>query len=193
MGRDHGRAAGYIMVMIFEWVTVAFIWWGVSRRGNRVRDLMGGSWPRAVDVLRDLGIAIGFLVVSGVILSGLGHVLNAAPNQAIRNILPRGPVEVVLFLMLALTAGFCEELMFRGYLQRQFAALTQAATGGILLQGIAFGAGHGYQGWRYMAVIAVFGSMFGLLAHWRGSLRPGMLAHALEDGIGGTLGRHLMR
>lgn len=193
MGRTHGRAIGYVLVMVFEWATVGFIWWGVSRRGVRMRDLVGGSWPRLIDALRDLGIAVGFLITSLLILNGLGHLLKATPNQAIRNMLPQSSIEIAVFLMLVLTAGFCEEVIFRGYLQRQFTALTQAAAGGILLQGIAFGAGHGYQGWRYMLLIAVFGTLFGLLAYWRRSLRPGMLAHALQDGIAGTLGRHFMR
>ncbi len=189
----HGRAAAYVLVMIVEWLTVAFIWFGVSRRGVRMLDLVGGRWSRPAQVLRDLGIAIGFLIVALIILNTVGYLLKAAPGQAIRNMLPHGPTEIVLYLMLALTAGFCEELIFRGYLQRQFSALTNATAGGIVLQGIAFGAGHGYQGWKFMLIIAVFGAMFGLLAHWRRSLRPGMLAHFVQDVIGGLVGPHFLR
>jgi len=189
----YGRAPGYILVMVVEWVMVAFIGYGISRRGFRLPDLIGGDWARAVAVLRDFGIAIGFLIISSVVLNGLGHLLKAVPNQAIRNALPSGPLEVVLWLLLSLTAGFCEETIFRGYFQRQFSAWTRSAAGGIVLQGIAFGAGHGYQGWKYMLVITVFGTMFGLLAKWRRSLRPGMLAHALQDGVGGLFARHFLR
>jgi uncharacterized protein len=192
-GVRHARARGYLIVMLFEWATVAFIWWGVSRRGVRVRNLIGGSWPRAIDVLSDLGIAIGFLIVSGIILNGLGYVLKVKENQAIRNLFPHGSTETFLFLLLALTAGFCEELIFRGYMQRQFAALTHSAAGGIVLQAIAFGLGHGYQGWKLMLVISVFGTLFGLLAQWRRSLRPGMIAHFLQDGVGGVLAGHFTR
>jgi membrane protease YdiL (CAAX protease family) len=32
-----------------------------------------------------------------------------------------------------------------------------------------------------MAVITVFGCLFGLLAQWRRNLRPGMIAHFLQD------------
>jgi uncharacterized protein len=189
----HGRAIGYVLAMTVEWVIVGFIWYGVGRRGLRVRDIIGGSWEGPVSILRDFAIAVGFLIISGSVLNALSHLLKASPNQAIRNLFPHGRTEVVLFLLLALTAGFCEEVVFRGYLQHQFAALTQIAAGGIVLQAIAFGAGHGYQGWRFMLVIAVFGTMFGLLAHWRRTLRPGMIAHLLQDGVGGLLARHLMR
>lgn len=189
----YGRAPGYVLVMIVEWVTVAFIWYGVTLRGFRLYDLIGGAWPRPLAIFRDLGIAVGFLIISSLFLSGIGHLLKATPNEAIRNALPRTAIEVVLWLLLCLTAGFCEETIFRGYLQRQFVALTRSAAGGIVLQGIAFGAGHGYQGWKYMLIISVFGILFGLLAQWRRSLRPGMIAHALQDGLGGLVGRHFLR
>jgi len=78
----HGRAAGYVLVMMFEWVTVAFIWYAVSRRAIRIPDLVGGSWPRPGAFLRDLGIGIGFLIICGVgVVNGLGYLLKVAPNQ----------------------------------------------------------------------------------------------------------------
>ncbi len=95
--------------------------------------------------------------------------------------------------MLALTAGIGEEILFRGYLQRQFAALTRSTATGLVLQGVAFGAAHGYQGKKYMCVIAVYGCLFGLLAYWRRSLRPGMMAHFLQDAVGGLVGRHFLK
>lgn len=179
--------------MVFEWAMAAFIWYGASRRGVRVRDMVGGRWARGMDVLRDFGIAICFLIVSGIILQGIGYLLKAKANQAIRNLLPHTRAEVVFFLLLTLTAGYCEELIFRGYLQRQFTALTRSIAGGIVLQGIAFGLGHGYQGWKLMLIISMFGAMFGLLAQWRRSLRPGMIAHFLQDAVGGIVSAYFMR
>lgn len=187
------HVAQYVVTMAFEWLIVAFIWWGVRRRGIRMAQLVGGRWTRATDVLRDIGIAIAFLIVAGLILQFLALLLKAAPNQTLKNLLPEGRTEMILWVLLSLTAGFCEEIMFRGYFQRQFAALTHSAVGGIILQAIAFGAGHGYQGWRLMTVIAVYGAMFGMLAHWRRSTRPGMITHGVQDSLGGLFGRHLMR
>ena len=126
-------------------------------------------------------------------LGVLDGFLKTVPNQAIRNLIPQSPIEVVFFLATSLTAGFCEELIYRGYLQRQFTALTHAATGGILLQAIVFALSHGYQGWKYVLLITVLAAMLGLLAHWRKSLRPGMIAHALQDGISGIVAAHVLR
>jgi membrane protease YdiL (CAAX protease family) len=189
----YGRAGGYLVVILLEWLTVAFIWYGVSRRGTRMADLVGGRWARPADILRDLGIGVAFLLVCGIgLMSALSHLLRVVENQAILQMLPRTRTEMILWCLMSLTAGFCEELIFRGYFQRQFTALTQSVIGGIVLQGIAFGAAHGYQGWKLMLSIAIFGTTFGLLAQWRRSLRPGMIAHFVQDAMGGLLARYLM-
>ena len=189
----YGRAGGYLVVILSEWLTVAFIWYGVSRRGIRMAELVGGCWARPTDVLRDLGIGIAFLIVCGIgLVNGLGHLLGVVENKAILQMLPQTRTEMILWCLMSLTAGFCEELTFRGYFQHQFSALTRSAMGGIVLQGIAFGAAHGYQGWKLMLSIAVFGTTLGLLAQWRRSLRPGMIAHFVQDAMGGLLARYLM-
>jgi uncharacterized protein len=191
--RGHGRAPGYLLIIASEWLVVAFIWWGAHRRGFRMADLVGGKWARVGDVFRDLGIAVAFLIVSALVLNGVGYLMKASSNSALRDMLPRTATEVALWVLLSLTAGFCEELIFRGYLFRQFSALTRSSAGGLVLQGIAFGAGHGYQGWKLMLLIAVYGCMFGLLAQWRRSLRPGMITHSLQDGVTGIVARHFMK
>jgi uncharacterized membrane protein len=38
-----------------------------------------------------------------------------------------------------------------------------------------------------VVIIAVYGCMFGLMALWRQSLRPGMIAHFVQDAVGGLL------
>jgi membrane protease YdiL (CAAX protease family) len=188
----YGKAARYVWMILFEWVIMGFIWFGVSAGGMSLRDLIGGSWARSVAILRDAALSLAFLVIIFVVSQGLSTLLQAEPNRAVHNLIPHSSTEVVLFLMLTLTAGFCEELIYRGYLQRQFAALTQSAPGGIALQALAFGAGHTYQGWRFVLTISAIGVMFGLLAHWRRSLRPGIVAHFLQDGIGGLLARKFL-
>jgi uncharacterized protein len=194
LGGWHSRASGYTCIIAFEWIIAAFIAWGVKRRDIHISDLVGGSWARPRDFFRDLGIAIAFLLTCGIgVVSGLGHLLKASPNAGVRSMLPHSGLEITLWVLMSLTAGFCEELIFRGYLQRQFAALTNSVWAAIVLQGIAFGAAHGYQGWKLMVVIAVYGSLFGVLAQWRRSLRPGMLTHFIQDGMGGLLARYLMR
>jgi CAAX protease family protein len=193
IGPTHGHAGSYVLVMVVEWCLTAFIWFGIRRRGIGLRELIGGSWPSVRTVLRDVGLAVLYLIVANLVLEALGSLLKVTPGAGIRSILPNGPTEEVLWVMLAFTAGICEEILFRGYLQRQFAALTKSTAAGLMLQGVAFGAAHGYQGAKYMLIIAVYGCLFGLLAYWRSSLRPGMTAHFVQDAIGGIVGRHFLK
>jgi len=187
----HGRLPSYLFVIVFEWATVAFIWWGLNRRGVRVSDVVGGSWARGIYVLRDFGIGIAFILIVGGAIQGLSYLLKVVPPQEMREMMPQTWFEMIAWVLLSLTGGFCEEVIFRGYLQRQFSAFTHSLVGGIVFQAIAFGLGHGYQGWKLMSLIAMYGACFGVLAHWRHSLRPGIIGHALQDTAGGLLARFL--
>jgi membrane protease YdiL (CAAX protease family) len=113
--------------------------------------------------------------------------------EAAKFLLPQTPAEMVVWVVLATSAGFCEELIFRGYLQRQFLALTQSAAAAVALQGIVFGLGHLYQGGRAAIVISVYGAMFGALAVMRKSLRPGMMQHATQDTVSGIAAHFLAK
>src|SRR5258707_14100112 len=104
----------------------------------------------------------------------------AALNRNV-SMLPQRGIELTFWIALSVTAGICEETIFRGYLQRQFMALTKSAPAGILLSAAAFGAAHAYQGFRMVILIGLYGAMFGILAYWRGTLVPGMIDQSWDD------------
>jgi len=189
----YGHVAQYALQIVSEWVFLLYVWWGLRLRKRSLRELIGGKWDSFEAVLLDVAIAAGFWVVALVVLGGLAYVLRQTGprgleqiRRAIEFLAPQTGIQLAVFFGLALTAGFCEEVIFRGYFQQQFAAWTNAA-GGIIVSGLLFGAAHGYQGWKQMVRIAVFGMMFGIMAHFRKSLRPGMIAHAWQDGLAGTV------
>lgn len=193
VAKSYGRVAGYASVLILEWLLTGLVWWGIRSRGVKLRDLVGGDWPNWRRVFADLLVAGGFLILSNVVLAIFVYVLKASKNPAIRAIAPHGRTEVIVYLLLSLTAGICEEIIFRGYLQKQFTAITRSAVAGLLIQGVIFGIGHAYQGIRFVPIIAAYGCLFGLLALWRRSLRPGIIAHFLQDGIGGLVASHFLK
>jgi uncharacterized protein len=172
---------GYVSVIISEWLLVLYVRMGVHKRGVRLRDLVGGRWATPADVIKDfaLGAALWALWI------GLQnpHLLGGGTNAA-QGLLPKGIFESLVWIPLAFSAGFCEELAFRGYLQQQFQAITGSAALAVLFQALVFGVGHFYEGAGAAARITLFGVLFGLLAVWRKSLRPGMIAHAWSDIFG---------
>jgi membrane protease YdiL (CAAX protease family) len=98
-----------------------------------------------------------------------------------------------MWVCLSTTAGFCEEFIFRGYLQRQFLALTGRPEAAVVFQALIFGAAHLYQGWKGAVTITAYGALFGGLAAWRKSLRPGMMQHAAQDTFSGLVASYAMR
>lgn len=186
----------YGSTALMELILVLLIWFGISRKGVTMRELIGGRWRSPEDFLIDIGIGIGFWLASALVLAPLKIALGLIDihdpagslrqmKQAVAPLIPKSGLELGVFLSLTLLAGFFEEIIFRGYLMKQFGALSRNIYVGVFASAVFFGAAHGYQGMRQMVLIAVFGILIGLLAVWRKSLRPGMIAHAWTDAISG--------
>ena len=97
-------------------------------------------------------------------------------KRAVGPVMPQNGLEITFFVVLVMFAGFFEEIIFRGYLQRQIGAMAGNIWWGVLASAVLFGAAHGYQGSRLMVLIGIYGAMFGVLAVLRKNLRPGMIA-----------------
>jgi uncharacterized protein len=165
---------------------VFFVWKaGLRRTGTPLRELIGGAWGSPAAIARDAGLAAALWVAWHFAELAMNHAAGADHAASIEGYLPRKALECALWVLVSLSAGFCEELVYRGYLQRQFTAWTRSPVLALLLQAIVFGVSHGYQGLAACAKIAVFGLVFGVVALWRRSLRPGMLAHAATDILAG--------
>ena len=180
------RLSGYFTVLAQEWILILLVWLALRSRGLTFGNLVGGSWHTVGGFFRDLGLGICLIIIIVPTASGIIHLLGVHTDQTLARLTPKTVCELVVYLALAGSAGFGEELVFRGYLMRQFGAWTGSLAGGLILQGVAFGLGHGYYG-RAMLAIMVHGWLLGLLAWWRKSLRPGMLAHGVQDSLGGIV------
>jgi membrane protease YdiL (CAAX protease family) len=194
----HSKLPQYLWTMAWEWVLTGFVYLGVRKR-MKLRELIGGRWAKPEDLLLDLMIASGFWLLAIAVLGGgakLMHLDQAAKFESMREqigfLIPATSLELLVWFCVSATAGICEEIIFRGYLQRQFAAFTRSMLAGVLLSAAVFGAAHGYEGGPRMLLIGIYGLMFGLLAWWRKSLRPGMIAHAWHDAISGAV-LHMLR
>jgi membrane protease YdiL (CAAX protease family) len=197
LGNAHlsSRLPLYGAMIAFEMALFLYVWLGLRLAGTRVGEVIGGKWTTVADVARDIGIAVLFwLIVAGVLLTlekFLGE--NTTGLGAVKALLPQGPVEIAVWIVLCTTAGFCEEFIFRGYLQRQLLALTGRVDLAIAFQAIVFGLAHMYQGFKGVITISIYGAMFGVLAAMRRSLRPGMMQHASQDIFSGIVGGILAR
>ena|ERR1700690_2204450 len=175
----------YLRTILTEWFVLAVVLLGVWLSGSSLLTVLGERWRSVQQMLLDLGIGVAFLIVSIMMVATIGPLIGARQdNREIQYLLPHGSREIVLWVCLSISAGICEEAVYRGYLQRQFMALTRNATLGILLSAAVFGLAHSYQGFQRAAVITIGAAMGGVLAHWRKTVRPGMFAHTFQDLLG---------
>jgi membrane protease YdiL (CAAX protease family) len=136
-------------------------------------------------VLVDARLALGLWAIWMFVERVMDRWLGPAHTASIQPLLPQRVVEILLWVGVSISAGICEELVFRGYFQRQFHAYTHSRWVALFLQAVLFGISHGYQGTEACVKIAIFGLLYGSLALWRKSLRPGMMAHAWSDILSG--------
>ena len=106
-----------------------------------------------------------------------------ATGEGAGQILPRTKKEKRIFVLLSLTAGVCEEIVFRGFL----VFLLQSVFPGIpiylivLIASVIFGLCHFYQGWTGILKTGATGAFFLCLILATNSLILAMILHFLVD------------
>jgi membrane protease YdiL (CAAX protease family) len=108
----------------------------------------------------------------------------------VERLMPHAAGEYPLFALLAVTAGVCEEILFRGYLL-WYAAHWLPLPAAYVTQAVVFGVCHLYQGGRGILMTGLAGAFFSAVLLVSGSLWPAMLIHALMDLHAGDLARRV--
>ncbi len=174
----------YFMMIAVEVFFVWFVTMGAKAHGHDLRHIVGHRWRNLVDPATDILVAAGTVVFLQFSKSILFYFLGRwASNTGF--LLPTTTSESIAWVAVSVAAGFCEEAVYRGYLQRQLWNVTSSLPLALILQALIFACGHIYQGWRPALVTAIYGLIFGLVAAWRRSIIPGAIAHAIVDILGG--------
>jgi len=166
---------------IVEWLFVAILWFVLRRRKLSLSSLgvwRFGTWPAWLAAL-----LIAFLTIASN--------LRFFPRMHIpiaNAFLPHG-FHLLAALIIGITAGFCEEVLFRGFLMTEFASAGYGKAMQVLMPGVAFGLSHagylnqGFLAWLGIVVpTAIVGMIWGIAyLLGRRSLVPTMVAHFLND------------
>jgi membrane protease YdiL (CAAX protease family) len=135
-------------------------------------------------------ILMGIMLVGGALLIYLNW---RSPNalENIRNSLASAPilrpstaVERGWFIAVALTAGICEELLYRGFFiffLRTNLPMVNTVILLSLLSGIVYGLSRAYLGNRGIIQTGIMGFLFAIILSLSGSLLPAMLLHFLIE------------
>jgi len=177
----------YLASIAAEWVLLGLVIAGVYRRReflaqaflNRTRTVMESiGLGAAVYVAGFLAIA---LVSSVLYFTPLFHKRNEA---AIMAMAPHTALQLLVWFAVSLSAGLCEEIIFRGYLLQQLSAWTQRPVVSIFLGALLFGSVHLYEGLGAILPLAALAVVFGFVVHHcKGDLRAVVVAHTLQDFI----------
>lgn len=107
------------------------------------------------------------------------------------HVLPHDRSELRWFRAVALTAGCCEEFVYRGVLPLVLAAWLPAGLV-VPVATLAFGLAHLYQGVRGVVKVTCVGAVMATLAWLCDSLWPAIALHALMDLHGGEVGHAVL-
>ncbi len=151
------------------------------RRRSALPDLLGRRWQDRRQALTDLALAFALFALIRAFEALTVQALGPGRNAALQALLPSTEAERLTWLLVALSVGFCEEVVYRGYLQQQFTAFTGRPSLGVALQALLFGIAHAEQGVGPALRIALYGLLLGVVACSRRSLLPGIVCHVAID------------
>jgi membrane protease YdiL (CAAX protease family) len=185
------------------------IYWGNSVNIWFLTAVVAGAWTFGERGLDDLGVrspiwspAATWLVVAFTAWMALDVQLqlrNAAQRERLRArwradtpFMPETRKELLHFALMTISAGICEELLFRGFLIRYLEELlgtgSIARAAAVGLPALVFGLAHSYQGAARAAKIVVLAVAFGVLLVLTSSILVPMALHAALDLPMGALG-----
>lgn len=186
------KIQSYQMTITWLWTCaviaiVAFGWkplWTVQVNASEVRWLPGGTTGYS------LGLALGVAFLAGTLIPALSVQMSAKLRAGFERqlaslsfFLPATGEERLWFGLVCVSAGVCEEILFRGFLIRYFQAgpYHLALALAVILSCLIFGAAHLYQGIVGVLQTTLMGLMFAVLFLLTGSLILPVLAHVVTD------------
>ncbi|MDX2472529.1 MAG: CPBP family intramembrane metalloprotease [Candidatus Krumholzibacteria bacterium] len=189
-GRSDARTKTYTWILFMEWGLVLGLggWWFAAGRGLEPLGLVpvasGWQW-----LALGLGLAAtAFMVWQMFAVLGSSEQLGQAREQmgSLGGLAPRNPGEDRQFVLVSITAGVCEEFLYRGVLM----AVLTSVVGlwpAVGLSSVIFGLGHAYQGVAGIGKTALVGLAMALLTVFSGSLFVAMVLHAVVDLTSGRI------
>jgi len=182
-----GRLPLYLWILAIQLLLFWFVRTGIGRSGCSVRALVDQSPWTAGRWARYVGIAVAGWLLWMVFGAVLGSFLRPSPDElrAVLQFLPQGVFEKLCWVAFSFGTNFCEEVLYRGYLMRQFSALTGSPAKALLLQAAVFAVGHVSLGPALMISVSLLAVWLGALTLWQKSLVPAMLVHVGISLFGG--------
>ena len=187
----------YGSTIAFQWLLLGIVAW---------RAIARGLTPAALGLVRPASASLVMLSLLGSLLFAafqwmnlrrVGRLTGPVPEfmrQLAERVLPSSPVELAPYCALAVTAGVCEEFLYRGFAMAALARVGMAWWIVVIISSLLFGLAHTYQGRGGVVGTAILGLVFGTARTLIPSLLPVMVWHSVVDLVAGVAGpKYLLR
>src|SRR3989440_9531024 len=189
--KGNERLALYASTIAFQWIAVAVAAWRAwAHEFTRIE--LGLTVPNWLSIA---GLAVaGAALLAAFQWANLRRVGRSEVPARVRlqalaeRILPQARRETELFLALAVTAGLCEEFLYRGFALAAFARAGLPSWATVGVSAVLFGLAHLYQGRGGFVSTTILGLLFGAVRLSSGSLIPIAVWHTAVDIVAGIAG-----
>jgi membrane protease YdiL (CAAX protease family) len=181
----------YASTIAFQWIAVAVVAWRAWAHGFTASQLGLTIHDRARILVASIAGAATIAALQWLNLRRVGRIPVEARGsiQAIaERILPQSTVELLPYLALAITAGLCEEFLYRGFAMAALEQVGLQSWAVVLLSSVLFGLAHSYQGRGGIVMTMLIGIILGLGRIAFDSLIPAIFWHSAVDVVAGTAG-----
>ncbi len=187
VARGTGAPSPAVSLLSLLFVQLALLFYVAKafRASSVLHDLVGRGWDSPSRAAGDLALAA--LAFAAIVALELGWAAwqGSTRDPSVEALLPRTSMQRAAWVIVAACVGFCEEVVYRGYLQKQLAAFGGHALVGIAVSAVLFGVAHLQQGPGPALRIGAYGLLLGMIAWRRRSLVPGIVCHVALDVVAG--------
>jgi len=181
----------YGSTIAFQWVLTGVVAWRALARGLTTTQLGLG---------RQLSPGLVLVALAGAGLLGAFQWLNlrrvsrmSGPTPDLmrklaERLLPRNTLEFAPYCALSLTAGVCEELLYRGFAMAALCRVGMPTWIVAVITSVLFGLAHAYQGKSGIVGTALMGFVLAGCRLWTRTLIPAMVWHSAVDLAAGMAG-----
>jgi uncharacterized protein len=190
-GGPKQRISLYASTIAFQWLAAAVAAWRAQEHGFTFTQLglvTDNTWYLVAAAFLGGGLLATFQWFNLRRMGSSQHLARAKLQALAQRILPQSPVERVLFFSLSITAGVCEEFLYRGFAMAAFHRANLPVWAVVMVSSLLFGLAHLYQGRAGLIGTTILGLLFGVARIHLGSLVPVIVWHTTVDVVAGIAG-----
>jgi uncharacterized protein len=183
----------YASIILSEWAFVIALLWLMHQHGFSISDLGENIENLHLSIIVTIVLLSIFMVMVYFNVRQLRQMeidKLEIELRPLKKFLPSNRIESIVFILIAFTAGICEELLYRGWLQNMLSHGIGSIWIGLVLGAVIFGVGHAYQGKMGMVQTGIIGLVFGVVFIFTKSLVAGQILHIIVDAVNGIVGSY---